>query len=91
MPAALIGRANELGLIEAFLEWAGFGRSTILVYGEPRIGKKILWEVAVARARERGDCVLVSRGVEPEAKLSGRLRPARPPSGRSAQGETRPR
>jgi DNA-binding CsgD family transcriptional regulator len=70
MRGVVVGRTEELGLIESFLARAGREPAVLLLCGEPGIGKTILWEAAVDRARERGDCVLLSRGAEAEATLS---------------------
>ena len=65
----LVGRAAETallnGLIDAVLEEGG----TLLVHGEPGIGKSALLDAAAAHARERGLRVLVTAGVQSEARL----------------------
>jgi DNA-binding CsgD family transcriptional regulator len=66
--AAIIGREEELGSIEAFLGELRPG--ALLIAGEPGIGKTILWEAGVATARGRSYRVLAHRAVEPEAKLA---------------------
>jgi DNA-binding CsgD family transcriptional regulator len=66
--AAVIGRDDELGSIEVFLDERR--PSALLIAGEPGIGKTILWEAGVEAARERSRRVLAHRAVEPEAKLA---------------------
>src|SRR5207253_1219493 len=66
--AAVFGREEELGSIEAFLD--ELRPRALLIAGEPGIGKTILWEAGVEAARGRSRRVLVHRAVEPEAKLA---------------------
>ena len=66
--AAVIGRDEELGSIEAFLDELRPG--ALLLAGEPGIGKTILWEAGVEAARGRSRRVLTHRAVEPEATLA---------------------
>jgi DNA-binding CsgD family transcriptional regulator len=66
--AAVIGREEELGSIEAFLD--ELHPSALLIAGEPGIGKTILWEAGVEAARGRSRRVLAHRAVEAEAKLA---------------------
>ena len=68
--AAVIGRDEELGSIEAFLERIPDGPGALLLSGEPGIGKTILWEAGVEEGCERLDRALTCRGVEAEASLS---------------------
>jgi DNA-binding CsgD family transcriptional regulator len=70
MSAAVLGREEELGLIQAFLDDARRGPATLVLCGEPGIGKTILWEAGVERARGLFPRVLSYRGVEAEARLS---------------------
>lgn len=70
MRVAVVGRAEELGLVESFLARAGEEAAGLVLCGEPGIGKTSLWDLGVDRARDRGCCVLVSRGAEAEATLS---------------------
>jgi predicted ATPase len=67
---AIIGREDELGTIEAFLERVQDGPAALVRTGEPGIGKTVLWEAGVEEARGRIDRVLTCRGVEAEASLS---------------------
>ncbi len=70
MPTAVIGREEELGSIQAFLDQVRRGPATLVLCGEPGIGKTILWEAGVERARGLFPRVLSYRGVEAEARLS---------------------
>jgi tetratricopeptide (TPR) repeat protein len=70
MPTAVIGRDDELDVIEAFLDALDGGPRALVLSGEPGIGKTVLWETGVAEAKERFACVLSCRGVEAEASLS---------------------
>ncbi|HXF99109.1 MAG TPA: ATP-binding protein, partial [Gaiellaceae bacterium] len=65
---ALIGREEELAAIEAFLD--GAGRGSLLITGEPGIGKTVLWEAGVEAALRRSRRVLAHGAVEAEAKLA---------------------
>jgi len=66
--AAIIGREEELGSIEAFLD--ELRPRALLIAGEPGIGKTILWEAGLDAARGRSRRVLAHRAVEAEANLS---------------------
>jgi DNA-binding CsgD family transcriptional regulator len=57
-------------LIQAFLDEARCGPATLVLSGEPGIGKTILWEAGVERAGGLFPRVLSYRGVEAEARLS---------------------
>lgn len=70
MSAALLGRKEELGSIQSFLERVRLGPATLVVAGEAGIGKTILFEAGVERAQSLCDRVLSVRGVEAEARLS---------------------
>ena len=65
----MVGRERELVLLREFLALEGPARGIVLV-GSPGAGKTILWEAAVAGARERELRVLVSRPSGAEAGLS---------------------
>jgi DNA-binding CsgD family transcriptional regulator len=77
--AGLIGRDNDVQLIDRLLEGARRGQSgSLVIRGEPGIGKTALLE----RAREQADDMVVLRaaGVDPESDLAfaglfGLLRP----------------
>jgi ATP/maltotriose-dependent transcriptional regulator MalT len=66
----IIGREEELAAIEAFLGRIEEGPGSLVISGEPGIGKTILWENGVAEAGRRFGEVLTCRGVEAEASLS---------------------
>ncbi len=68
--SSLVGRDDELGAIEAFLDGIRQGPCALVLSGEPGIGKTILWEAGVEAAQERFHRVLTCRGVEAEASLS---------------------
>jgi DNA-binding CsgD family transcriptional regulator len=68
--ATVIGRGQELGVIEALVTDAGLGPRALLLSGEAGIGKTVLWETGVEDARGRLGTVLTCRGVEAEASLS---------------------
>ena len=67
---AVIGRDEELGLIQAFLAAVEQGPAALVLAGEPGIGKTLLWETGVAEAGRRFARVLACRGVAAEAALS---------------------
>jgi DNA-binding CsgD family transcriptional regulator len=67
---SLIGRDDELGAIEAFLDDIGQGPRALVLSGEAGIGKTILWEAGLDEAHRRDVRVLSCRGVEVEATLS---------------------
>jgi DNA-binding NarL/FixJ family response regulator len=66
----LIGRDDELDLVEAFLGGVAQGPCALVLSGEAGIGKTALWEAGVEEARRRREQVLSCRGVEVEASLS---------------------
>jgi DNA-binding CsgD family transcriptional regulator len=70
MSAAVIGREEELGSIQAFLEEVRSRPGALVLSGEPGIGKTILFDAGVQRAGLIFDRVLTFRGVEAEARLS---------------------
>ena len=70
MAAAVIGRDDELGAIQAFLAEVDQGPAALVLSGEAGIGKTTLWEVGVEAATSRYGHVLTCRGVEAEASLS---------------------
>src|SRR5919197_1171866 len=69
MPAAVIGRDDELGSIQAFLEQVRSGPAVLVLSGEPGIGKTILWQAGVEQASGTHR-VLSYRASETEARLS---------------------
>ena len=70
MAAAIIGREEELGAVEAFLAEVEQGPHALVLLGEAGVGKTILWEVGIQTAEGRFAHVLACRGVEAEASLS---------------------
>ena len=69
-PVTLIGRHTELAAVDAFLDSALSGCSTLVLQGEPGIGKTSVWQEALRRAEDRGASLLVTRGTQAEAGLS---------------------
>jgi DNA-binding CsgD family transcriptional regulator len=67
--AVLIGRDGERDALEGFLGAVREGSRTMLIEGQPGIGKTALWKWAVGAATERGYRVLCSRPVEAEVTL----------------------
>ena len=67
--AQVVGREPEFWALRGFLDRDTARRSLVLV-GEPGIGKTTLWEAGIAIARERGVRVLVARPSGAEAELS---------------------
>jgi hypothetical protein len=53
MPDTVIGRDRELTRIDAFLDRLPDGPATLVLEGEPGMGKTTLWRAAVARAADR--------------------------------------
>src|SRR5262245_39464510 len=68
---ALVGREQEVGRIDRSLSDVPDGPSALTIVGEAGIGKTALWRDGLARARDRGYRVLVSRPGEEEMPLSG--------------------
>ncbi len=67
---AVVGRIDELSVIDAFLEALTTAPSVLVFEGEPGIGKTTLWNAAVERARKRGIRTLVSRPASSETPLT---------------------
>jgi len=69
-PIALVGRDAEQRRLDALLERAAAGdSSTVLLVGEPGIGKSALLEAARQRCVARAGTALRARGVEAESDL----------------------
>jgi len=66
----LFGRDREIAVLQSFLDDSATGPSVLVLDGDVGAGKSALWRAAVAVARERGHCVLVSRATEAEAPLA---------------------
>ncbi len=69
--AHVVGRESELAELEGFVEHSS-GHTLVLV-GEPGIGKTTLWQAGVDAARARGLRVLAARpsGAEAQASFAG--------------------
>ncbi len=65
----MIGRADELAAVRAFLDGQVQGPTALIIEGEAGIGKSTIWLAGVALARERSIRVLMSRPSEAEASL----------------------
>jgi DNA-binding CsgD family transcriptional regulator len=63
---AILGRDAELRSVYSFLDGAGGERATLVLEGEPGIGKSTLWLAAVELERSLGGQVLSTRSVEAE-------------------------
>jgi len=66
---ALQGREPDITLIDGLIERINHGGSTLVVTGEPGIGKSALLESARHQARERGVSVMSMTGVLAEVHL----------------------
>lgn len=69
MGAAVVGREEELGAVEALLEAVTQGPAAALIEGAAGIGKTTLWAAGVEAARRQGARTLVSTGAGAEVKL----------------------
>ncbi|MEV4510954.1 LuxR family transcriptional regulator [Dactylosporangium sp. NPDC049525] len=88
----LLGRTDELALLEALLSDRARTGPCLLLRGEPGIGKTALLDAAAARAAAAGWRVLRASGVESEAEISlsalhQLLYPLRESADRLAAGE----
>ncbi len=70
MASELVGRDPEIAVVESLLASIGDGGGSLLVLGDPGIGKSALAAVAGQRAADRGMRVLACAGVPGEAHLS---------------------
>ena len=70
MASELVGRDPEIAVVESLLAGIGDGGGSLLVLGDPGIGKSALAAVAGRRAADRGMRVLACAGVPGEAHLS---------------------
>ncbi|WP_218136101.1 AAA family ATPase [Nonomuraea jiangxiensis] len=66
----LIGRAAELGLIDAFLDRAAADGAALVLSGEPGVGKTALLDAAARAASAKGTRVLRAAGAEFEADIA---------------------
>ena len=67
--AGVVGRDEELALVDAFLGDVRAGPTALVLAGEEGIGKTILWDAGVMGARHLG-VALTCRGVEAESMFS---------------------
>jgi AAA ATPase-like protein len=68
--APVVGRDTELMAVSRFTDEFAADPVTLLIEGEPGIGKTTIWSHAVRLATERGYAVLTSRPTQSEARLS---------------------
>jgi DNA-binding NarL/FixJ family response regulator len=66
----VVGRDAELARIDAFVAAASEGARSLVITGEPGIGKTTLWRVALERCRGAGFEVLLARPAEEELPLT---------------------
>ena len=66
---SLVGRASEAETVRALIDQVPEHGATLIVRGDPGIGKSALLRASVERARERGMLVLGTAGVQSEAHL----------------------
>jgi len=69
MPPVLQGRERDVALINHLIDRIDESSATLVISGEPGIGKSALLEVAKHRAAERGIAVLTMTGVRAEVHL----------------------
>jgi predicted ATPase len=84
--APLVGRDRELGLLRSLLDEVSARGRSLLLRGEPGVGKSRLLSDTALAARERGMSVLTATGVQSEAHLpfAGLHQLLRPVRGRAA-------
>jgi predicted ATP-dependent serine protease len=70
MAPELVGRASEIPVVESLLAGIADGGGSLLVLGDPGIGKSALVEAASRRAADAGIRVLACAGVPSEAQFS---------------------
>jgi DNA-binding CsgD family transcriptional regulator len=70
MAPELVGRASEILVVEALLAGIADGSGSLLVLGDPGIGKSALVEAASRHAGDGGIRVLACAGVPSEAQFS---------------------
>ena len=66
----VVGRDREISVLLDFVRAIDQLPASVVVEGEPGIGKTTIWGAGVAEARERGLTVLEARPTELEAKLA---------------------
>ncbi|HWC31711.1 MAG TPA: ATP-binding protein, partial [Actinomycetota bacterium] len=67
---AVFGRDRELAHADTLLESAAGRSGSLLLEGEPGIGKTTVWREVVSRAEDRGFRVLAAQPAEAETKLA---------------------
>ena len=70
MASELVGRASEIAVVESLLAGIADGGGSLLVLGDPGIGKSALVAAASRRAADGGMRVLACAGVPSEAQFS---------------------
>jgi AAA ATPase domain len=70
MAPELVGRDPEIAVVESLLAGIAGGGGSLLVLGDPGIGKSALVEAAARHAADAGMRVLVCAGVPSEAQFS---------------------
>jgi DNA-binding CsgD family transcriptional regulator len=65
----LVGRGTELALLDRVIGGIEHEGASVLVRGQPGVGKTSILRAASDAARHRGALVLIANGVEPEAML----------------------
>jgi len=66
----LVGRERELRILRDFLDETATRGATLVVSGEPGVGKSALLEGAVARANDLGHQVVRAAGAEFEVDVT---------------------
>lgn len=69
MITSLVGREREAGVLGGLLDHVREGGGSLVLSGEPGIGKSALVREASQRARDLGMLVLTATGVQSEAQL----------------------
>ena len=70
MEVELIGRDEELQHVQRFLGAVPDGARALLIEGEAGVGKTVLWEAALGRARDVGLRVIAARPTEAETSFA---------------------
>ena len=70
MAFPIVSREDEVALLHAFAGRSEQGPATLVIDGEPGIGKSTLWRAGVEQARDEGLRVLSSRPAEAEHGLA---------------------
>jgi predicted ATPase len=67
---AVVGRDAELATVAEFFRELDVGPATLLIEGEPGIGKTTLWAAALREAEQAGVHVLACRSTSAETRLT---------------------